>query len=280
MAAGLTDDQVERLARTGRWNRRVRGVYVVAGAPDTPRQRIMVAYLATRAAGGIVSHLSAAAEWGLLAPSPLPHITVPARKSAASRGANVHRSDVPLVDRAHRGALIVTSVSRTIVDCASLLDRPTLEPVVDVALCRKLASPGSVEAAADRIGRGRVGKGMARDMLKAWSPKIEPGSPAEMRLIRQAAELDVIGLEPQLKVYDENGEFVARVDLGDPVRRRGFEYDGADFHNPRSWTRDEPRDAKLRAMGWDIQSVTKLDLCPGETRLRDIALRWSTADAA
>jgi hypothetical protein len=240
----------------------------------------MVAYLATRRAGGVVSHLTAAAEWGLLAPSLLPHVTVPPNASAACRAAKVHRSVVPPIDRAHRRGLDVTSVSRTVVDCASLLDRPTLVEIVDDALCRKLASTASVQAAADRIGRGRRGKGLLRSVVEAWTPEITPDSHAEMRLIRLAGELGIVGLVSQLKVFDESGEFVARIDLADPLHRRGFEYDGVDPHNPRHWSRDEPRYARLRALGWDIQSVTKLDLCPGEPRLRDIARRWCVAGAA
>ena len=185
-----------------------------------------------------------------------------------------------MVDRAHRGSLRVTSVSRTIVDLASMLDRSTLEQVVDAALCRKLASTVSVEAAAARLGRGRRGKVLLRSTLEAWSPNIEPGSPTEVRLIRQAAELGIVGLVPQYEVEDERGVFVARLDLAQPERRRGFEYDGVEVHNPRHWGRDETRYARLRALGWEIESITKLDLCPGEPRLRDIARRWQSQPAA
>lgn len=275
LAAGLSPDQVHRLTTAGRWRRAVVGVFVVAGAPDTSRQRLTTAYLATRAAGGVVSHVSAGAEWSLVPASPLPHVTVPPGTSAACRAAKVHRSIVPAVDRAHRGALVVTSVSRTIVDLAAMLDRPTFERAVDTALCRKLASPSSIDAAAARSGRRRAGSALLRSTLEAWSPSIEPGSPAEVRLLRQAAELGIVGLVAQYEVEDEAGRFVARLDLAQPERRRGFEYDGVEVHNPRHWGRDETRYARLRALGWEIESITKLDLCPGEPRLRDIARRWA-----
>ena len=78
-------------------------------------------------------------------------------------------------------------------------------------------------------------------------------------------------------MYDEAGEFVARLDLAQPAWKRAFEYDGVDAHNPRRWGRDEPRYARLKALGWEVEPITKLDLLPGERRLRDIAERWRRA---
>jgi hypothetical protein len=152
-----------------------------------------------------------------------------------------------------------------------------LEAVVDAALCRKLATTRSVVAAADRTPRGRPGRALARKVVEVWSPGIEPGSPAEVRLIRMAAIEGIHGLVAQHHVFDERGRFVARLDLAQPERRRGFEYDGVEAHNPRHWARDEARYARLRALGWQVEPVTKLDLLPGERRLRDIARRWSLA---
>lgn len=272
--SGLSDDQILTLIRSRRWRRAVTGVYVVAGAPDTARQRAMVAYLASAARGGVVSHLSAAAEWGLWPHPPLPHVTVPAGRSTRCGAAVVHRSSIPVVDRAHRKAMAVTSVSRTLVDVASLVERPILEGLVDDALCRQLASPRSVDAALERVGSGRRGKAQLRAVLEAWSPGIVPGSPAEVRLLRMCQDLGIDGLQPQVEVRDGLGAFVARLDLGDPVRKRGFEYDGVRYHGPRAWQRDEARYARLRALGWDVEPVDKHDLCPGAERLRRIADRW------
>jgi hypothetical protein len=95
-----------------------------------------------------------------------------------------------------------------------------------------------------------------------------------VRLIRAAALEGIHGLVAQFEVYDEHGEFVARLDLAQPELRRGFEYDGVEAHNPRRWSRDEARYARLAALGWEVESMTKLDLLPGERRLRDIAARW------
>lgn len=275
-AAGLSGEQVERRCRAGRWVRQVVGVYVVAGSPDTPRQRAWIAYLATRSAGGVLSFLTAAALHGLLPFSILPHITVPPRASARCRAARIHRGVVPPVDLVWKDGLRVTSVSRTIVDLASVVDRATIELLVDVALCRKLASRASILAALRRAGRRR-GAQMLRAVLEVWSERIEPESVAEVRLLRSLAELGVTGVVTQHEVYDADGLFVARLDIADPQRRRALEYDGVEAHNPRRWERDEPRYAALRRLGWRIDAVTKLDLLPGEPRLRQIADDWLCA---
>jgi hypothetical protein len=276
-AAGLSAGQIHRAVASGRWWRPARGVYVVSGAPETPRQQAMVAFLASRRAGGVLSHESAAADRGLLPWPALPWTTVPPTSSARCVVAEVHRSVVPAIDRAHRSGLVLTSVSRTIVDLAGRGDRPMLEAVVDAAFCRKLATARSVLAAAERTPRGRAGRALARAVVEIWNPGIAPGSPAEVRLLRAAAVEGIHGLVPQFDVFDERGRFVARLDLAQPDRRRGFEYDGVETHNPRRWARDEPRYARLRALGWEIEPISKLDLLPGERRLRDIARRWAHA---
>jgi hypothetical protein len=274
ITAGLSPSQILTATRGGRWVRVASAVYRVAGAPDTPQQRARIAFLSCHRSGGLLSHVSGAAEAGLLAVPSWPDITVPSRASARSGVARVHRSEVPAVDRMHRRGMVFTSVSRTIVDLAAGGDRATLESVVDAAFCRKLANAASVTAAADRIPGGRAGKALVRDVIAVWTPGVEPGSVAEVRLIRACATEGITGLVCQHDVYDDSGRFLARLDLAQPELRRGFEYDGLEPHSPRAWERDEARYARLRALGWEIESITKLDLLPGERRLRTIADRW------
>ena len=132
-----------------------------AGCSSWPAHRtrgdsaVWVAHLATRRAGGLVSFFSAAAVWGILSPSTLPHVTVPPSASAACRAARVHRGTVPSIDRGWRDGLLLTSVSRTTVDLASVLDRQAFESVLDVVLCRRLASVGSIERSIGLIGPRR-----------------------------------------------------------------------------------------------------------------------------
>jgi hypothetical protein len=216
----------------------------------------------------------------LLAPSVLPHVTVPPGRSARSPLAKVHRHFVPPQDRHRRDGLVLTTPSRTLVDMARLLGRAPLEELVDDAFCRGLASIASVEASLDRSGPGHRGHALLREVLAVWSPTIEPGSVAEVRLLRRLAELGATGLVTQHAVHDDSGSFIARLDVARPDRKCGLEYDGVRFHGPRGWARDERRYARLRAAGWDVEDITKADLIPGATRLASIAARWSSAAAA
>ncbi|MBA2280056.1 MAG: hypothetical protein H0W25_02335 [Acidimicrobiia bacterium] len=280
VAAGLSHDQIEWRAEIGRWRRPVRGVYTIAGSPDSALQRLWVAYLACERAGGVVSHVSAAALEDLTPFSTLPHISVPAAASARSRAARVHRSTVPAQDWRWRDGMRVTTVSRTLVDVAGLLDRPSLEEVVDAAFCRQLASSASVEAAAERSGARIRGSQLRRSVTAVWSSRIEPGSVAEVRLLRQLQAEGASGVVTQHEVRNERGLFVARLDVAVPDLHVGLEYDGTLAHSPRSWDRDESRYAELRRVGWQVAPVSKLDLVPGEPRLRDLVRSWQLRRAA
>jgi hypothetical protein len=196
------------------------------------------------------------------------------------RGATIHRSEVPMIDRCWVDGLRVTTVSRTIVDLASVLDRANLAEVVDAALCRRLATRDSVLASLARAGKGQRGRQLLREVLEVWTPSIEPGSPAEMRLVRLLGELGVDDVELQHEVCDGDGTFVARLDLAWPARRRALEYDGLESHNPRAWERDERRYLRLRSLGWDVESVTRFDLLPGEPRLPRLVESWLREPAA
>lgn len=272
-AAGLSEHQVRHLRATGQWRRAARGVSVVAGSPDTWRQRVWVAYLATQPLG-VVSHVSAAALFGVLPASPLPHVTVPPRSSARSPSAKIHRSALVAEDCQWRDGLRVVTPSRLLVDLAGVLAGDAFASLVDDVLVQRLASHESVVRAAGRVGRGRAGVEVLRRTLDVWTPAIEPGSVAEVRLLRLLADLGIGDVVTQHEVRTPDGAFVARLDVAQPANQRGFEYDGARHHGPRAWSRDEPRYARLRALGWDIVPVTKADLLPGETRLHGIADRW------
>jgi hypothetical protein len=98
--------------------------------------------------------------------------------------------------------------------------------------------------------------------------------------VRTLEELGAGGLTTQHEVVDAAGAFVGRIDVADPRIRCGLEYDGVQAHSPRAWGRDEGRYERLRAAGWTIDTITKLDLLPGEPRLRRIVERWASRRAA
>jgi hypothetical protein len=275
VSVGLSHDQCEDAVRIAGWSRLARGLYALPGSVAS-WQRDAVAACLLAGTDAVASDLTAAALWGWCSAPLLPEVVVPLSQSHRSPLARVHRRNVPLVDRAVRHGIRCTSASRTLVDVAGRVERSRLESFVDDALCSSVASPESVVAALERGGRrGRAGIGALTGVLDVWTEDIEPGSPAEMRLLRRLLGLGATDVVTQHEVCDEGGRFVARLDVALPERRHGFEYDSDRWHNPRRWLRDEPRYARLAALGWRIDPVCKLDLLASSTRIADLVAATS-----
>jgi hypothetical protein len=172
------------------------------------------------------------------------------------------------------GPIPVTRVSRTLVDLSSVLTQGALESAVDSALDRGLTSPSEVEAAVARAqsAPGRAGLPALRRALEAWTDGIRPGSPAEARLVRRLADWAFPTPIRQHVVRDATGRVIARLDLAWPERMVGLEYDGRAAHGPRHIEADEHRHAGVEALGWTLHHADRLDLRPGDHRLRDVLL--------
>jgi hypothetical protein len=267
---GLTPRQIEHRLNTGRWFPVCRGLYRTASHAPTWQQRALAACLAGPAAT-VASHLTAAALHGLDRPSAQPHVTVPAPASARRVPGHVHRGTVLPADRIVVAGIPVTSPTRTLVDCASVVGFHRLCDMVDTAFCSGLSHPLTVPMAIERAGLGHARRGVAslRAGLSAWTADIRPGSPAEMRLLRKVVEAGLDVPDRQIEVTAADGEFIARIDLGWRQLRAGFEYDSDRFHNPRHWDRDERRQLRFAAIGWDIRRIGKADLLPSATWLDD-----------
>lgn len=269
-AAGLSNDQVEYATDHRGWQRLERTLYCLPGSPSC-WQRDALAAILLAGDQAVASHLTAAALWGWAQPPLLPHISVPPGRSNRTKLARVHRSVVAPIDRATRQGIRCTSASRTLIDCAPIVERARLEQFVDDALCSGIASGDSVANAVERAGaRGRPGVAVLRRVLSVWTGDISPGSPAEARLLRRLAALGLHDAVPQCEVFDEAGRFVARLDVGVPTVRFGFEYDSDRWHSPRRWAHDEARYARLGALGWRVEPVAKPDLLPSSTRLAEL----------
>jgi hypothetical protein len=270
-ACGLTDRQIVRRLAQGRWIQVAAGVYRLAGAPTTWHQRAFAACLAGPP-GSVASRLTAAALHGLSTPPSMPQIVVPRGTSPRVPFATVRWADLGPHDRLLVDGIPCTSVARTLLDCAGVLDDARSSALVDTAFCAGKSHPTDVVRAIDRAQAGRGKKGVARlrRSIEAWSPGIAPGSPAEMRLLRQIRSWGFDAPESQLELRTAAGELVGRIDLGWPERRLGLEYDGVETHNPRHWARDEARHPRYAALGWDVHRVDKYDLVPGAARLREL----------
>lgn len=273
--AGLTQRQIDYRVRVKRWRRAARDVFVLAGTRDTWQQRAMVACLAGPPRT-VASHLTAAALYGLGKPPTQPQVTVPpARSGRRVTEAVVRRRDLGPGETATKDQVPCTSPVRTMIDCAEVVDHEALCDLVDSALCRKLMQPGKLIRRAEeawRSARGtrRAGLGRLLDVLEVWRSGAPPGSPPEAKLQRRLKEWGFPPAQSQVEVYDRDGRFLARADLGIVEWRVLLEYDSDEHHGPRCWIADGERVDRIEeATGFRVVSVDRFDLRPSSTNLRD-----------
>jgi len=281
LQAGLSRAQIMYRLQTGQWRPVARGVYVVAGAPDRPEQRAMVACLAGPD-GTLASHLTAAALFGLGKFPDVPHVTIPPDASGRFRGATVFRATFGGGETCTRWRIPCTSPTRTVIDCAAagLLDDEALCDLIDSALCKKLMQPSRLLRASGRAWstarggrRGRLAR--LERALDVWRSGAPAGSPPEARLQRRLIEWGFPPAERQVEVYDETGKLVARADLGIREWKVLFEYDSDEHHGPRCWLADDERKDGIERLGFRLVPVDRFDLRPSSTRLRDLLLELS-----
>ncbi|MFC5262445.1 DUF559 domain-containing protein [Kribbella qitaiheensis] len=233
LAQGVKAGQVERLAR---------GIYVLPG--DDRDRRTALAY------DGVVSHLSAAVAWDLplLSPPPKPHITVPTkRRPRRGPPAVLHWAPIDPGDRPSR----LTSMVRTVADCARILPYGETLAVADAALASGLMHHRQLVAATDAMrGPGRTN---ARRVAATATGAVDSFLESMLRALLITAGIE--GFVPQYLV--EDGRFRAQVDLGHGVARIALEADGYQFHGSSSdFAVDCRRYDELVAAGWLVLRFT------------------------
>ncbi|HWJ63439.1 MAG TPA: type IV toxin-antitoxin system AbiEi family antitoxin domain-containing protein [Acidimicrobiales bacterium] len=279
-AAGLTPRQVKHRLATGTWVRVVRGVYRLAGVPPTWQQLALAPCLAHPDLA-VVSLLTASRLHGLQSSAPLlPDVTVPMGQNTRVSGATTHRARLTPLDTVRMGPIPVTTVERTLVDCAAVLGPVQLQRIVDAAMHSKRTSARAVDAAWDRSQRapGRWGHQKLLAALEDWREGLAPDTAGEVRLIRVLRQWGFPEPERQIVVFDPSGEAVGRVDLGWSTHRVGLEYDSERWHGPERWNHDERRHQAIEALGWTLLHADKADLRPGQRGLRqDLERIWPSA---
>jgi hypothetical protein len=250
-------------------------VFVLAGTRNTWQQQAMVACLAGPP-GTVVSHLTAAAVYGLTKAPKEPQVTIPRDGSGNRiRGARVRRADLGLGEKAVKDRLPCTTPVQTVIDCAEVLDRDAVCDLVDSALCRKLMQPSRLIRAAEAAWRSarrsrRSGLGRLNEALDVWRSGAPPGSPPEAKLQRRLKEWGFPPAQRQVEVYGGDGRFLARADLGIVEWKVLLEYDSDEHHGPRCWIADGERlDRVEEETGWRMVPVDRFDLRPSNSNLKE-----------
>jgi hypothetical protein len=272
VAAGLSATQIRRRKRNGRLGpTAARSVYRVAGAPTGWMRDTWVAFLAGPSRT-VISHTSAAALHGLLDAPTVPHVTVPRAASGRFGGAVVHHGSLVAEDRCIVAGLPVTTVARTIVDCAAVLDQGRLDKLTDAAIGRGLTGMEAIRGAWDRAGPVEGGR-LLTGALAPYAGGAPPGSVKAAHALRLFRRWGLPAPECEYVVRDGQGRTVGRIDFVWRPWRFGLEYDGDEFHPPRQWGADDERQDAIEALGIRLERTDRFDLRPSSTRLRDLLIK-------
>lgn len=254
--AGLSRSAIAHRLRTGRLHEYYKSVYLVGRNVIEPLGREMAAILKYRG-NAILSHRSAAAVWGLLAPSSDGvSVTVVVAGAHSRPGLLVHRAQaLDQRDLRAREGLPLTAPARAVVDLACEEPEAELEEAVAVVRQRGLASDDEIRAAINRAP-GRRGAARLERLLTTGDASGFTRSKAErrMRSLLRAAEL------PQPKANVPLLGYIADFLWAEP--KLIVEVDGYLFHSDRrSFERDRRRDQVFAAAGYVVVRVTWTQLC-------------------
>lgn len=255
---GLSDRQIEgRVTRGGLWPSH-RGVFSVGTPARTDRERFTAA---TLAAGGVLSHHSAAVLLGFAADrGGRPHVTRQAGASANRSTLVVHRATLDPRDISEVDGIPVTTGPRTLLERAAVLGERALDGELTRARARGLAPTEHVLDVIARHPRRAGGPALARAVLGPFTR-----SELERRLL-DLLRANGITL-PRCNVPLHGFEVDA---LWDDARLV-VELDGKATHGvTAALARDAERDRRLREAGMEVWRLTWWDVVrdPGATACR------------
>jgi very-short-patch-repair endonuclease len=251
--AGLSRDAIDIRARSGRLHRLYRGVYAVGHTALTQRSRELAAVLSC-GRDAVLGHRSAGARLGLVRSPAWIEVTAP-RACKPRAGVVVHRSRrLHPEEREVVEGIPVTSIARTLVDLAEVLDERRLAQAVQEAEVRGSFDLHAIERTLSPVP-GRSGRHRLRRVLRAYQPRAFTRSEAERRFLSLCRRH---GLPtPRANAVVEGYE----VDFLWAEAGLAVEVDGAAFHHTRTaFHADRRRDRGLAAVGIQVVRVTWRDL--------------------
>jgi hypothetical protein len=267
LRAGVTAAQIRHRLRTGGLIREYPGVYRVGHRAPSLGARYMAAVLAC-GEGALLCGQAAGYLFGVLKGlAPPPEVTAPTLRRV--RGVKTRRSRVDPRDATTFRGIPVTTVARTLVDLAAMLDLDELARACHEAGVRHGTTPAQVEA------------------VLARRPN-SPGAPKLRLVLRGEVPVTLSKLEKRfLELLREAGLPLPgtnrpagskRVDCRWPAHGLTVELDSYTYHHSRhAWEQDRRREREARARGdefrrysWgDVFERPELMLAELRTLLRD-----------
>jgi hypothetical protein len=270
LAQGYSDAELARMVRRGDLQRFQRGAYLPAGAAVARHRVVVSATVAGLRRPGAVSHVSAAVVHGLPLWGTSPHRVHLTRRppSAGSGSARVHLHVARLPD-AHLtvvDGLLVTDVTRTVVDVARTVGFESAVVTADAALASEATSPAAL---ADCLaGMGPVpGVRRAARVLAFADGRSESVGESRSRVLLHRLRVPEPDLQVQVRRAD--GGLVGRCDFGWEQHGTLGEFDGRIKYGANARPGRSPEDAlfeeklredELRDLGWQVARWTWADL--------------------
>lgn len=253
-ACGLSRRAVAYRGEGGSLHRVHRGVYAVGHPRLSVDGRRMAAVLAC-GPNAVLSHRSAAGAWGLRPTARARiEVTTTDRGRRGPPAIELHRvRHLDARDTTRLRAIPITTVARTLVDLAGILDPDALADAMHEAEVKRLLDVEAVEAAIDRAN-GRRGTTALRAALE------EPSTgPTRSELERRFRALCRSGGLPPARLNQPLiiGDRELKPDALWPAQRVIVEVDGEDVHRTRrGFHQDRRRDAALAAEGYVVVRFT------------------------
>jgi hypothetical protein len=259
---GLGPGAIDARLQASRLHSVHRGVYALGHRRLTRYSRWMAAVLAY-GNGALLSHRSSAQLWGLMSFRGGPIDVNSAHGRMGRAGIALHQGGVHTRDRAEKAAIPVTSVPRTLLDLAEVLDATRFERSCEEADRLGLLQLAELAEVCERHPH-RHGAAACRRVIEAAAAPVLTKSAledlfaafcGERRLPTPARNVDLIGYE---------------VDAFWPEQRLVVELDGFAFHGHRAaFERDRARDAALQAAGYSVVRVTYQRLVAEPSRIAE-----------
>ena len=263
--AGITENGLKALVRSGSLVRVRRGVYATRPAIDyaavNPRRGHALRVAAVGSAVGrdaVASHHSAALVHGIdLLNQPADTVTMtrpPAKRTSRRRSDGIifHAAELPADHVTSRYGLLVTTVPRTVIDLARTTPFPEAVVAADAALRAELTTKGQLLTIAEVCHRW-PGIQQARRVIEFSDERAESALESCARLAFAEAGLE----PPELQVTIHGPDWSYRVDLCWPKHRVIAEADGLAKYNSRSdLARQFERDRVLRDAGYQVIHFT------------------------
>ncbi|MDQ3675430.1 MAG: endonuclease domain-containing protein [Actinomycetota bacterium] len=253
---GLTAEAARKRVAIGRWRQVHAGVYAVSHAKLTREGHWMAAVLAC-GPGAVLSHRSAAALWGLRRDNrATSDVTSKRRRGRSRTGITAHQGHLLAREVETIDGIPCTSLARTLLDLAEVVDRRGLERAIDRAEQLRLLDMHAVNDVLERAN-GRRGAPLLRSVLaEHYAASTLTASELEERFLLICLTAAVSA--PQVNAWialEHNTGY--RADFLWRTQRLIVEVDGHATHGTRqAFERDRHRDQRLTLAGYRVVRFT------------------------